>query len=223
MDHPGTNNAYQINAATELATIYNDSSPLENHHSAVLFSILKQTEANILCNLSATDYKEVRRLIIACILATDMAKHGEIINKFKSFHENFNLDDVNHKQILLQMIIKCSDISNEVRPSTVAEPWVDNLLEEFFCQSDREKAEGLPTAPFMDRQKVTKPSAQGKLFLINIFFTKKIVGFIGFVMIPLYECLAKIVPNLDESILNPIRNAQKYYQSLLDASKVASN
>lgn len=61
---------------------------------------------------------------------------------------------------LLQIIIKCADISNEVRPTAVSEPWVDCLLEEFFSQSDREKREGLPTAPFMDRDKVTKPSAQ---------------------------------------------------------------
>ena len=40
------------------------------------------------------------------------------------------------------MIIKCADISNEVRPIDVAEPWVDRLLEEFFAQSDREKVEG---------------------------------------------------------------------------------
>lgn len=44
----------------------------------------------------------------------------------------------------------------------MADKWVDNLLEEFFTQSDKEKLEGLPTAPFMDREKVTKPSAQGK-------------------------------------------------------------
>jgi hypothetical protein len=80
------------------------------------------------------------------------------------------------------MIVKCSDISTEVRPPNVAgeikvtlEKWVDLLLEEFFCQSDREKAMGLPTMPFMDREKVTKPSAQ--------------IGFIQFVMIPLYYLL----------------------------------
>ena len=60
------------------------------------------------------------------------------------------------------MIVKCSDISNEVRPKAVSEPWVDCLLEEFFHQSDTEKAQGLPTAPFMDRTKVTKPGAQSQ-------------------------------------------------------------
>ncbi|KAJ3035688.1 High affinity cAMP-specific and IBMX-insensitive 3',5'-cyclic phosphodiesterase 9A, partial [Rhizophlyctis rosea] len=87
LDHPGFNNAYQINANTELAIIYNDVSPLENHHSAVLFTILKSPETNILSNLSDADYKEVRKKIIECVLATDMAKHGEILARFKGFAE----------------------------------------------------------------------------------------------------------------------------------------
>lgn len=32
------------------------------------------------------------------------------------------------------ILIKCCDISNEVRPMEVAEPWVDCLLEEYFMQ-----------------------------------------------------------------------------------------
>lgn len=47
-----------------------------------------------------------------------------------------------------------------------------------YCQSDREKAEGLPVAPFMDRDKVTKATAQ--------------IGFIKFVLMPLFESLSKV-------------------------------
>ena len=35
---------------------------------------------------------------------------------------------------LKMVLIKCCDISNEVRPMEVAEPWVDCLLEEYFTQ-----------------------------------------------------------------------------------------
>ncbi|KAH9267768.1 hypothetical protein BASA84_000551 [Batrachochytrium salamandrivorans] len=139
-----------------------------------------------------------------CILATDMAKHGEVLSKFKSYADNFSYDDVNHRHALFQMLIKCSDISNEVRPKHVSEPWVDNLLDEFFTQSDKEKLEGLPTAPFMDRDKVTKPSAQ--------------VGFIGFVMIPLFELVSKVLPDMEESIIQPIKNALEFYRSSLKPS-----
>lgn len=79
---------------------------------------------------------------------------------------------------LKMVLIKCCDISNEVRPMEVSEPWVDCLLEEYFNQADREKLEGLPVAPFMDREKVTKPSAQ--------------IGFIKFVLLPMFENVAKV-------------------------------
>ncbi|TPX36125.1 hypothetical protein SmJEL517_g01478 [Synchytrium microbalum] len=200
LDHPGFNNAYQINAKTELATVYNDQSPLENHHCAVLFTLLKQPETNFLSKLTEAEWKEFRTPVVQCILATDMAIHGQIMAKFKGYTEAFNYDDPAQKLLLLQMIVKCSDISNEVRPKQVSEPWVDCLLEEFFHQSDTEKEQGLPTAPFMDRQKVTKPGAQ--------------VGFIGFVMIPLYELAAKVLPAIEEPIIGPIRKSLDYYKAM---------
>lgn len=126
---------------------------------------------------------------------------------------------------LKMVLIKCCDISNEVRPTEVAEPWVDCLLEEYFMQvtlasavtryqnqavavilssrnllstkispsrvclgqSDREKSEGLPVAPFMDRDKVTKPTAQ--------------IGFIKFVLIPMFETVMKVKPSLLQASL----------------------
>ncbi|TPX77127.1 hypothetical protein CcCBS67573_g01616 [Chytriomyces confervae] len=202
LDHPGFNNTYQINAATDLAIIYNDISPLENHHAAVLFTLLSNDETNILANVSDAVYRDARKNIIRCILATDMAKHGEIMAAFKKSAENFNFDDAEHKSLLLQIIVKCSDISNEVRPTHVAEPWVEALLNEFFTQSDTEKAQGLPTAPFMDRDKVTKAGAQ--------------VGFIGYVMIPLYELAAKVLPNMEDAIIKPIRESLVYYKEMLE-------
>ncbi|KAI8842638.1 cGMP phosphodiesterase [Chytriomyces cf. hyalinus JEL632] len=202
LDHPGFNNTYQINAATDLAIIYNDISPLENHHAAVLFTLLSNDETNILANVSDAVYRDARKNIIRCILATDMAKHGEIMAAFKKSAENFNFDDAEHKSLLLQIIVKCSDISNEVRPTHVAEPWVEALLNEFFTQSDTEKAQGLPTAPFMDRDKVTKAGAQ--------------VGFIGYVMIPLYELAAKVLPNMEDAIIKPIRDSLVYYKEMLE-------
>ncbi|KAJ3193320.1 High affinity cAMP-specific and IBMX-insensitive 3',5'-cyclic phosphodiesterase 9A [Irineochytrium annulatum] len=202
LDHPGYNNAYQINAKTDLAIIYNDVSVLENHHAAVLFTILKDPETNILKNVPDSVCRDARKGIIKCILATDMAKHGEILTAFKKITETFSYNDAEHKALLLQVIIKCSDISNEVRPTSVAEPWVDCLLSEFFSQSDREKLEGLPTAPFMDREKVTKAGAQ--------------VGFIAYVMIPLFELAGKVLPNMEESIITPIKSSLTYYKNMME-------
>ncbi|XP_037831865.1 high affinity cGMP-specific 3',5'-cyclic phosphodiesterase 9A isoform X2 [Kryptolebias marmoratus] len=196
LDHPGFNNKYQINARTELAVRYNDVSPLENHHCAVAFQIFSQPECNIFSSFDPETFKKIRQETIALILATDMSRHTEIMDTFTQKVNNFDSTDAEHITCLKMVLIKCCDISNEVRPREVAEPWVDRLLEEYFMQSDREKAEGLPVAPFMDREKVTKPSAQ--------------VDFITFILIPMFEAVVKI----EEVMVQPLREARDRYEAL---------
>uniref|UniRef100_A0A6Q2ZIP4 High affinity cGMP-specific 3',5'-cyclic phosphodiesterase 9A n=1 Tax=Esox lucius TaxID=8010 RepID=A0A6Q2ZIP4_ESOLU len=200
LDHPGYNNTYQINARTELAVRYNDISPLENHHCAVAFQILSMPECNIFANVEPEAFKQIRQAIIILILATDMARHGEILESFKQKLDNFDFTNEEHVTCLKMVLIKCCDISNEVRPTEVAEPWVDCLLEEYFMQSDREKTEGLPVAPFMDRDKVTKPTAQ--------------IGFIKFVLIPMFETVMKLFPQIEEIMVQPLRDSRDHYEEL---------
>uniref|UniRef100_A0A8D2LHB6 High affinity cGMP-specific 3',5'-cyclic phosphodiesterase 9A n=1 Tax=Varanus komodoensis TaxID=61221 RepID=A0A8D2LHB6_VARKO len=191
---------YQINARTELAVRYNDISPLENHHCAVAFQILAQPECNILSNVDKEQFKRIRQGIITLILATDMARHAEILDSFKETLDSFDYSDEEHVTQLKMILIKCCDISNEVRPMEVAEPWVDCLLEEYFMQSDREKSEGLPVAPFMDRDKVTKPTAQ--------------IGFLKFVLIPMFETVTKLFPEVEEVMLHPLWESRDRYEEL---------
>ncbi|XP_059822221.1 high affinity cGMP-specific 3',5'-cyclic phosphodiesterase 9A isoform X2 [Hypanus sabinus] len=200
LDHPGYNNTYQINARTELAVRYNDISPLENHHCAVAFQIFSQPECNIFNNMDPEIAKQIRQGIITLILATDMARHGEILDSFKQKIDNFDFTNKDDVTCLQMVLIKCCDISNEVRPTDVAEPWVDCLLQEYFMQSDREKAEGLPVAPFMDRDKVTKATAQ--------------IGFINFVLIPLFETVMKLFPQIEDSMVQPLRDSRNHYEEL---------
>ncbi|KAM9709726.1 high affinity cGMP-specific 3',5'-cyclic phosphodiesterase 9A isoform 2-T2 [Menidia menidia] len=236
LDHPGFNNTYQINARTELAVRYNDISPLENHHCAVAFQIFSQPDCNIFSNFHPEAFRQIRQGTITLILATDMARHEEIIDSFKQKIDSFDYSDEEHITCvarccplledllaganqsctlrglsplahavlcllwlqLKMVLIKCCDISNEVRPMPVAEPWVDCLLEEYFTQSDREKAEGLPVAPFMDREKVTKPSAQ--------------IGFLTFVLIPMFETVMKLFPQLEAAMVQPLKESRHQYE-----------
>uniref|UniRef100_A0A8C6VVA6 Phosphodiesterase n=1 Tax=Nothobranchius furzeri TaxID=105023 RepID=A0A8C6VVA6_NOTFU len=200
LDHPGYNNTYQINARTELAVRYNDISPLENHHCAVAFQIISLPECNIFANVNPDTFKNIRQAIITLILATDMARHGEILECFKQKVKNFDFSNEEHVICLKKVLVKCCDISNEVRPTEVAEPWVDCLLEEYFMQSDREKSEGLPVAPFMDRDKVTKPTAQ--------------IGFIKFVLIPMFETVMELFPQIEEIMVQPLRDSRDHYEEL---------
>ncbi|KAG9482421.1 hypothetical protein GDO78_011226, partial [Eleutherodactylus coqui] len=114
---------------------------------------------------------------------------------------NISPDLFKQMRQLQLVLIKCCDISNEVRPTEVAEPWVDCLLEEYFMQSDREKSEGLPVTPFMDRDKVTKPKAQ--------------IGFIKFVLIPMFETVMKLFPQIEEVMVRPLQEARDHYEELV--------
>ena len=76
----------QIAAATDLAVRYNDQSVLENHHIAIALSIITTDAFSILEGLSAPNFDHVRRVLIETILATDMARHGDITAQFAKVH-----------------------------------------------------------------------------------------------------------------------------------------
>ena len=63
---------------------------------------------------------------------------------------------------------------------------VDDVTTSF--QSDAEKLEGLPVADFMDREKVTKSKSQ--------------IGFIKFVLLPLFEALGRLYPSVVVSCIS---------------------
>lgn len=43
-------------------------------------------------------------------------------------------EDPDSRLVVLFILLKTCDISNEVRPTSVADPWLDCLLDEFFAQ-----------------------------------------------------------------------------------------
>ena len=77
LDHPGTNNQYEIKRKSKLATLYNDQSVLENYHAASFFSMVthKKHECNFLDDLPKENQMLGRKMIIDNILGTDMTKH----------------------------------------------------------------------------------------------------------------------------------------------------
>lgn len=60
------------------------------------FNIMDDPSTNIFGNLSGACYKSVREGIIRCILATDMARHNEILSQFNDIVPVFNYQDRSH-------------------------------------------------------------------------------------------------------------------------------
>ena len=132
--HFGLNNLYLMTTGHELAIRYNDQSVLENYHCSLTFTILNDPEYNIFKNLDRSTYTSLRKLIVGCILATDLSKHMEFHNKFQSILDNFQKDNADHRTLLMQLLIKTADISNPAKPFPIARYWADMVQEEFFIQ-----------------------------------------------------------------------------------------
>jgi hypothetical protein len=85
-DHGGLTNDYLIASGHDLALLYNDRAPLESHHAAAAFRLLRRPEYNFLAALSAAEQARFRKLVIDMVLATDMKQHFAILSQFATIH-----------------------------------------------------------------------------------------------------------------------------------------
>eukprot|EP00045_Choanoeca_perplexa_P013328 m.150831 g.150831 ORF g.150831 m.150831 type:complete len:210 (+) comp16322_c0_seq6:186-815(+) len=79
LDHRGLANSYYVNTKDELAIKYDNEHVLENHHVDVTKTLLRTT--NLLAGLETQQQEHIEASLSACILATDMAAHGELASK----------------------------------------------------------------------------------------------------------------------------------------------
>ena len=62
-EHRGLTNDFLINSGDDLAVTYNDSSPMENHHLAAAFRLLKTQGFDFLARLSKSDMHTLRKVM----------------------------------------------------------------------------------------------------------------------------------------------------------------
>ncbi|GAX85340.1 hypothetical protein CEUSTIGMA_g12757.t1 [Chlamydomonas eustigma] len=83
-DHRGLTNAFLVQDQDPLALLYNDQSPMENHHVASAFAMLMDDQNNFMCNFSRKAWDAVRSIVIQTVLGTDMKQHFSIISMFNT-------------------------------------------------------------------------------------------------------------------------------------------
>ena len=189
VNHDGFTNVYNVKAETPLGILYKNQSVMETHHCSIAIQILSREDCNLLEALTPEEYITIWNLIIQFILATDMARHFEIIKKFNDIYDggDFTMQRSDHRIMLLQMVLKCGDISNVSRPFDLANRWCDVLCEEFFRQGDLEAAQGMQyTSENNDREHLNKPKSQ--------------IGFYSFICLPMFQAAGKAVPALDANM-----------------------
>ncbi|PKY04863.1 HD-domain/PDEase-like protein [Aspergillus campestris IBT 28561] len=211
--HPGVNNFFLVKLNAPLAQLYNDNSVLEAFHCAAFSQILRRYWP------AAFKDRQLRKLLISSILATDMGVHQKFMERLGSLQEKFvdnnrtvdgwkpqDLDM--YKTLVCGLLIKCADISNVSRPWAVAEKWTQILQEEFAHQGEMEQEVGMETALF-----------GGPPELGNIF--KLATGQMGFMTIfalPLFEGVTHILPQMRFTVEHTRTNHAKW-QCLAELEK----
>eukprot|EP01018_Ginkgo_biloba_P017769 Gb_02192 [translate_table: standard] len=214
VDHPGLTNAFLVNCNDPLAIRYNGISVLENHHaSTAIKTLLAYESTNILSNLTDAEQRQVRKLMVDIIIATDMGQHAEIMDRLEVRIKDlrpFECSPACAKReisdcpsnlvsasvppstkdalLLMRMIIKCADISNVMKPFSLSKRWAALLLIEWFRQGDLEKRLCMPVSKNMDRE---DPSALQSMT----------IGCIDNIAKQMYETTAFLLPKLHDDVL----------------------
>ncbi|CAG9785149.1 unnamed protein product [Diatraea saccharalis] len=212
VDHPGLTNQFLVNSSSELALMYNDESVLENHHLAVAFKLLQNEGCDIFINLHKKQRQTLRKMVIDMVLSTDMSKHMSLLADLKTMVETKKvagsgvllLDNYTDRIQVLENLVHCADLSNPTKPLPLYKRWVALLMEEFFQQGDREREQGMDISPMCDRHNATIEKSQ--------------VGFIDYIVHPLWETWADLVHPDAQDILDTLEENRDYYQSMIPPS-----
>uniref|UniRef100_A0A673XHD2 Phosphodiesterase n=1 Tax=Salmo trutta TaxID=8032 RepID=A0A673XHD2_SALTR len=200
VDHPGRTNSFLCNAGSELAILYNDTAVLESHHAALAFQLtVRDSKSNIFKNIDRTQFRTLRQAIIDMVLATEMTRHFEHVNKFANSInkpmaaiEDEGSDSEGpasirnspeNRLLIKRMMIKCADVANPCRPLDLCIEWAGRISEEYFAQTDEEKRQGLPVVmPVFDRTTCSIPKSQ--ISFIDYFITDMFDAWDAFASLP---------------------------------------
>jgi hypothetical protein len=61
-EHGGLTNDFLVNSLDLLAVRYNDRSPLENHHLAAAFTLMRKPEYDFICNVPKPEFDKMRKV-----------------------------------------------------------------------------------------------------------------------------------------------------------------
>jgi len=214
VDHPGNTNTFEINTGSDLAAIYNDKSVLENHHCSTAFRLMRGSNCGVLSSLSSSDTREIRKAVVAAVLATDMAVHfqmvGEMAQKAPKNGEELQYDEEGDKLFLCSILLHAADLSNPYRRFDMTQEWARRVAEEFNNQIAKEKELGLPFLPYM-----ATPD--------EMSLCRNEIGFGSHVVMPYVKNLALLFPELSYIQSSLTGNIEKWKEKLTELSNAGKD
>lgn len=224
-DHPGVMNTYMVATKHPLATRLGETpkAVLEQHHAEVALALLDRPELDFLSDLPAERRQTFVDLIKENVLNTDVTTTMGAAKQFSERRPSITVvqfeKDARNSQSgdgenggkkgptpsqIMCLIIKAADISNPARPLSVYERWIDGVMTEFFTQGDAERERGLNISMNCDRTTTKVPNSQ--------------VGFITFLVAPLYKALVAYAPSV-KPVLDQLERNKTHFADLVEQAK----
>lgn len=191
VDHMGLNNSFHTKVETPLgflSTASGTTSVLEVHHCNLALEILAMEPTAIFAGLNEEDHTTAYKSLISTILATDMAKHKELVSDFLgTCRPVYDKENPEHRRLATSMLMKAADLSNLTKPFNIARLWSILVTDEFYYQGDTEKAVGCGVTPSFNRE--AKPELADTQ-----------LGFIDNCALEFYGALASVFPGLSYTV-----------------------
>ncbi|KAG9329156.1 hypothetical protein JZ751_007395 [Albula glossodonta] len=105
---------------------------------------------------------------------------------------------------VLRNMVHCADLSNPTKPLGVYRQWTERIMEEFFRQGDKERERGMEISPMCDKHTASVEKSQ--------------VGFIDYIVHPLWETWGDLVHPDAQDILDTLEENRDWYQSTIPQS-----
>eukprot|EP00929_Paragymnodinium_shiwhaense_P037488 TRINITY_DN19969_c0_g2_i1.p1 TRINITY_DN19969_c0_g2~~TRINITY_DN19969_c0_g2_i1.p1 ORF type:complete len:389 (-),score=103.37 TRINITY_DN19969_c0_g2_i1:100-1266(-) len=192
IDHPGNNNAWEVAVKSPLAVKYEDKAVLENHHAALGLQLLEDPSCNMFANVDSKAKEGILEVYRYAILQTDMAQHFKMVEELKARKEKgkegaFSTSSTEEVKHLVGVLVHSADISNPLLPKfDLCKSWAERITKEFVNQYDNEVKAGLPPTKMWENLRDTHA------------FYKSQVGFIDFLVAPLWNTVVDMIPDLQE-------------------------
>ena len=139
-------------------------------------------------------------------------------------------------------MVHCADLSNPTKSLELYRQWTDRIMEEFFHQGDRERERGMEISPMCDKHTASVEKSQVRsqghgncvmhkqipkcasackesqvlVLILSSFFSQ--VGFIDYIVHPLWETWADLVHPDAQDILDTLEDNRNWYQSMIPQS-----
>lgn len=143
--HEGLTTTYHNKVRSHLTYSFGAQSTMERYSAQKACEILESSSIK-----EVVDTPVFWRFFVSCIVATDMVRHFEFMEQFKSVATKFDMGLELHRLALAQFLVKCANFANTTRPFECAKHFGLGLELEYKNQAEKERAVNVEITKFGD-------------------------------------------------------------------------